>query len=170
MATARPPLSICETAEGISHPSIWISVRAMGMPVAATLDVCPTCKCMKSSVSTFDRLLPGLRNMPTSPSGRRWQRLAHLSSNSLSCACERERRAKQPSCSARMRHEGSQRTLPGCRSCCAKTLPSVANRIPRGATHAFVHACALRSCRGDRDNCVLCSVPSRSLSVARPNN
>ena len=33
----------------------------------------------------------------------------------------------------------------------------------RGATYAFVHASAVRSCRGDRDSCVLCSVPSRSL-------
>jgi hypothetical protein len=40
----------------------------------------------------------------------------------------------------------------------------------RGATYAIVHASAVRSCRGDRDSCVLCSVPSRSLSVARPNN
>ena len=102
--------------KGFRTPSIWISVRATGMPVAATLDVCPTCKCMKSSVSTFDRLLPGLRNMPTSPSGRRWQRLAHLSINSLSCACERERQTKQPSCSARMRHDGSPAISPSCRS------------------------------------------------------
>ena len=34
-----------------------------------------------------------------------------------------------------------------------------------GATYAFVYASAVRSCRGDRDSCVLCSVPSRSLSV-----
>jgi len=38
----------------------------------------------------------------------------------------------------------------------------------RGATYAFVHASAVRSRRGDRDSCVLCSVPNRSLNVAKP--
>ena len=37
-----------------------------------------------------------------------------------------------------------------------------------GTTYAFVYASAVRSCRGDRDCCALCSVPSRSLSVVRP--
>jgi hypothetical protein len=35
----------------------------------------------------------------------------------------------------------------------------------RGPTYAFVRACAARSCRADRDSCVLCDVPSRRLSV-----
>jgi|SRR6516165_8977434 hypothetical protein len=47
---------------------------------------------------------------------------------------------------------------------------AVHNLTTGSKTYAFVHASAARSYRGDRDSCVLCSVPSRSLSVTRPNN
>ena len=70
---------------------------------------------------------------------------------------------------------------PSCRSCCEghrHLKPVSATKRAengtglwsiiglRGATYAFVHACAARSCRADRVSCVLCSVPRR-LSVAR---
>jgi hypothetical protein len=74
---------------------------------------------------------------------------------------------------------GLQRISPSCRSCCGghrhlkpvsattraekRDLASVHNTT-RGASYALVHACAVRSCRADRDSCALCSVPSRSLS------
>src|SRR5215468_2967684 len=43
---------------------------------------------------------------------------------------------------------------------------SVHNPTTGSKLYAFVHACALRSRRGDRDSCALCSVPSRSLSAS----
>jgi hypothetical protein len=84
--------------------------------------------------------------MPACPSGRRWQRLADVSINSLSCACEPERRTAQPSCSARMRRGGLRRTSPSRRSWCAETkfrlgpLPSLRCLVSerpnkRGAQH-----------------------------------
>src|SRR5262249_57375003 len=47
-------------------------------------------------------------------------------------------------------------------------LGAVLHSPTKGSNYAFIHASAVRSYRGDRDSCVLCSVPSRSLSVARP--
>ena len=46
---------------------------------------------------------------------------------------------------------------------------SVYNPKLGGGAHAFVHASAVRFYRGGRDSCVLCSIPSRSLSVTRPS-
>jgi hypothetical protein len=76
---------------------------------------------------------------------------------------------------------GLQRISSSRRSCCGghrhlkpvsattraekRDLASVHNTT-RGASYALVHACAVRSCRADRDSCALCSVPSRRLSVA----
>jgi hypothetical protein len=77
---------------------------------------------------------------------------------------------------------GLLRISASCRSCCEGhrcVKPVSATKrgengtrfrsiIRRGAIHAFVRASAVRSYRGVRDSCALCSVPSRSLSVARP--
>src|SRR6516165_5954944 len=80
---------------------------------------------------------------------------------------------------------GLRLILPSWRSCCGghrhQKLVSATNRAEnrtrasvhnatRGASYALVHACAVRSCRADRDSCALCSVPSRSLSVATQHN
>src|SRR5262249_38334277 len=60
---------------------------------------------------------------------------------------------------------------PGRRSAAKLLSKDEARRIAANiAKTTRLHASAVRSCRGDRDSYVLCSVPSRSLSVARPNN
>jgi len=80
---------------------------------------------------------------------------------------------------------GLRLILPSWRSCCGghrhQKLVSATNRAEnrtrasvhnatRGASYALVHACAVRSCRADRDSCALCGVPSGSLSVSAPHN
>ena len=49
-----------------------------------------------------------------------------------------------------------------------KKRSGLQSMIKRGATfYALVHVCTIRSCRADRDSRILCSVPSRRLSVAQ---
>ena len=77
---------------------------------------------------------------------------------------------------------GLRLILPSWRSCCGghrhQKLVSATNRAEnrtrasvhnatRGASYALVHACAVRSCRADRDSCALCGVPSgRVIALA----